>query len=56
MNWIIKASYPHGGHTVMWNDAPLRFTDKQAALARAEILNTKLRDTNTVYIVVEEEK
>ena len=52
--WIIRASYPHGGHTVMWNDAPLRFTSRQDASTRAEVLNSKTRDTGTHYIVVEE--
>ena len=62
MNWIIKASYPHGGHTVMWNDAPLRFKTKQEALDRAEVLNAAMKSAaarnqetnNTSYIVVEE--
>lgn len=57
MNWVIKAVYPHGGHTVMFNDAPLRFTEKQAALDRAEALNATIKKTpnnNTTYIVVEE--
>lgn len=55
--WIIKASYPSGGHTVQWNDAPLRFRDKQAAAVRAEALNAAIRksgDTSTHYLVVEE--
>lgn len=57
-NWIIKASYPSGGHIVMFNDAPLRFSNKQAANDRAEVLNAAIRksgDTNTHYIVVEEQ-
>lgn len=62
MNWIIKASYPRGGHTVMWNDAPLRFPDRQSAMDRAEVLNAaekkaaerNNRPHDTSYIVVEE--
>jgi 4'-phosphopantetheinyl transferase EntD len=56
VNWIIKASYPHGGHVVMFNDAPLRFKTKQEALDRAEVLNMKVKNTNTIYIVVEDER
>lgn len=62
-NWIIKAIYPSGGHTVMFNDGSLRFVDKQAAMDRAETLNSVTRESDernnrantTRYIVVEEE-
>jgi len=62
MKWIIKAIYPRGGHTVMWDDAPLRFQDKQSALDRAEVLNAaekkaaerNNRPHDTSYIVVED--
>ena len=62
MKWIIKAIYPRGGHTVMWNDAPLRFESKEDATHRAEVLNATTRKADadarrpntTSYIVVEE--
>jgi hypothetical protein len=62
MNWVIKAIYPHGGHTVMLNDAPLRFDNKEDATHRAETLNATTRKADaaahrpntTSYIVVEE--
>lgn len=63
MNWIIKCSYPQGSHAVMWNDDKLRFTDKQDAVHRAEVLNATTRESaeragrhnDVTYIVVEEE-
>ena len=62
MNWVIKAIYPHGGHTVMLNDGPLRFESKEDAAHRAEVLNATTRKADadarrpntTSYIVVEE--
>lgn len=54
MMWVIKAIYPSGGHTVMWDGQPLRFKDKQAAVDRAEVLNGRLKSTGVSYIVVEE--
>lgn len=52
--WIIRACYAAGGHTVMQDDQPLRFKDKQAATDRAEVLNSRLKSTGVSYIVVEE--
>ena len=54
MNWIIKAQYAHGSHIVMFDGEKLRFSDKQKALDRAEVLNSKLKDRGTTYIVLEE--
>lgn len=54
MSWIIKAIYPQGSHIVMWDGDKLRFTDKQKAVERAEVLTAKLRGTGTTYIVVED--
>lgn len=62
MSWIIKATYPHGGHVLMLDDSPMRFKEKQDAAARAEVLNATTRamdtranrTTQTTYIVVEE--
>jgi len=62
MQWIIKASYPSGGHIVMENGERLRFSSKQDAENRAEILNSftkmsaarSMRVNDTTYIVVEE--
>ena len=53
-NWIIKAIYNNGSHIVMFDGDKLRFTDKQKALDRAEVLNSKLKGTGTTYIVVED--
>lgn len=63
MSWIIKSIYPQGGHTVMWNGEPLRFSDQQKALDRAEVLNAtekeycrrNKREVDSNYIVVQEE-
>lgn len=61
--WIIKAIYPSGGHTVMFNGEPLKFESKQDALDRAEVLTSTTkhmaaarygRTNDTTYIVVEE--
>jgi len=57
MNWIIKSVYPSGGHTVMFNDGPMRFKDRQSALDHAEVLTAEVKKTgitNTSYIVVED--
>lgn len=62
--WIIKASYPHGGHTVTV-EGRSRFPSQQEALSIAESLTAyeKRNSVNTVgfgnyqptvYIVVEE--
>lgn len=62
MNWVIKCSYPQGSHVVMHDGERLRFSDKQEAVNRAEILSAMTRDAasrnmranNVTYIVVEE--
>jgi len=53
-NWVIKAIYASGGHVVQFDGQPLLFKDKQAALDRAEVLNSRLKSTGVSYIVVEE--
>lgn len=60
--YIIKAIYPQGGHTVMFNGEPLRFKERQEAVDRAEVLNAttrnmasrNMRTNDTSYIVVED--
>ncbi len=54
--YVIKAIYPSGGHTLMLNDQPLRFKEKEQATMRAEILNAEMKKINieTSYIVVED--
>jgi hypothetical protein len=49
--WIIKASYAHGSHIVMWQGEHLRFKTEQEAKVRAESLNAASKDWNTTYMV-----
>jgi hypothetical protein len=54
MSWVIKYTYPSGGHIVKLDNIPERFVDKREAEANVEMLNAKRKDPTTFYIVVEE--
>lgn len=54
--WVIKASYPHGGHVYRAGDGNTpRYENEQQARAACEVLNAVNRVDGLSYIAVQEE-
>lgn len=53
-NWVIRAIYPQGGHTVKMENIPESFTNKREAESTAEMLNARKKDANVYYLAVED--
>lgn len=53
-NWVIRAIYPQGGHTVKMENVPERFQNKREAESTAEMLNSRKSDANVYYLAVED--